>query len=265
MTRSLLFLLLTTICWADAVIDRTSVVKTTFDGRTETVPRRERVSIAKGNVRIEDLDLAEVWIVRADKGVLWYVDLRAGEVAEVPFDLIRERRDDLVSQLKECAARVTDKDLNAKYVEMLAQLGGGEAAAPEVALPGEKSDVAGRACERVTVKCGKLPVLDAMAARGCAWAADYWGAFAKILALPPGVPEALAKDGLFVMRGKVRMSFLLARVERTDEVTKVEEKAVDAGAFELPAGLKKIELPGFEAERGPKEAPKGGVEEDHPK
>ncbi len=265
MIRYALVLALCATALADVVIERTAVVKTTrVDGRVETVPRRERVSIQGGNVRIEDLDLAEVWILRVDKGVLWYVDERSGTFAEVPFDLVRARRLELVAQLEECAKRVTDKDLNARYQELLMQLGAIDGA-PEIAASGEKAEVAGRACERVTVKAGRIQVMDAFAATGVPGAPEYWTALGRIDALPHGVAEALAKDGRLPMKGKVRMTFLLARVERTEEVTRIEERACDAKEFELPAGLTAIELPGFEAERGPKEAPKGGIEQDQPK
>lgn len=265
MSRLLVALLLCASALADVVVERTAVVKTTrVDGRVETVPRRERVSVKDGNVRLEDLDLAEAWILRVDKGVLWYVDARAGTYAEVPFDLVRERRLELVAQVQDCAKRVTDKDLSARYQEMLMQLGAADEA-PEVSATDEKADVAGRACVRTTVKAGRIQVLDALSAKACPGAAEYWKALGRIDAVTPAVAAALAKDSLFPMKGKTRMTFLLARVERTEEVTKVEERACEAKDFELPEGLTKLELPGFEAVRGPQEAPKGGVEQDEPR
>ncbi len=265
MSRAFLVLVLCAAAFADVVVERTAIVKTTrVDGRVETVPRRERVSIKDGNVRIEDLDLAEAWILRVDKGVLWYVDARSGTYAEVPFDLVRERRLELVAQVQDCAKRVTDKDLSARYQEMLMQLGATDGA-PETSATGEKADIAGRPCERIAIKAGRIQVMDALAAKGCPGAAEYWKALGRIDAFSPAVAEALAKDGLFPMKGKTRMTFLLARVERTEEVTKVEERACDAADFDLPAGLVKFELPGFEAVRGPQEAPKGGIEQDEPK
>lgn len=265
MTRSLLVLFFCASTFADVVIERTAVVKTTkVDGRVETVPRRERVSIKDGNVRIEDLDLLEVWVLRLDKGLLWYVDARSGAYAEVPFNLVRERRLELIAQIEDCAKRVTDKDLTARYQDLLLQLGATDGA-PEVSSTGEKSDVAGHACERVTIKAGRTRVMDAFAARACPGAAEYWKALAKLDAFTPGVAEALAKDALLPMKGKTWMTFLLARVERTEEVTKLEERVCDAKDFELPAGLTKFELPGFEAVRGPQQAPKGGTEQDQPK
>ena len=265
MIRHSLLLALCATALADVVIDRTAVVKTTkVDGRVETVPRRERVSIQGGNVRIEDLDLAEVLVFRVDKGVLWYIDARSGTYAEVPFDLVRARRLELVAQIEECAKRVTDKDLNARYLELLMQFGATDGA-PEFAAPGEKAELAGRPSERVTLKAGRIQVMDALVAKGVPGAAEYWNALGRIDAFPHGVAEALAKDARFVMKGKVRMTFLLARVERTEEVTRIEERACDTKEFDLPAGLTPIELPGFEAERGPQEAPKGGIEQDQPK
>lgn len=264
MTRIALLLALSAAALADVVVERTAIVRTTrYDGRVETVPRRERVSIQGANVRIEDLDLAEAWILRVDKGVLWYVDERAGTYAEVPFDLVRQRRLELVEQIQDCAKRVTDKDLSARYQEMLMQLGAFDGA-PETTATGEKADIAGRACERVTVKVGRTPVMDALMAP-CPGAAEYWTALGRIDAFSPAVAEALAKEARFPMKGKTRMTFLLARVERTEEVSKVEERPCEARLFDLPAGLTKFELPGFESVRGPQEAPQGGIEQDEPK
>lgn len=265
MSRFSLVLLLAANLLADVVIERTAVVKTMrVDGRVETVPRRERVSIQGGNVRIEDLDLAEAWVLRVDKGLLWYVDERAGRYAEVPFALVRERRLDLVAQIEDCARRVTDGDIAARYQEMLLQFG---ASASEVVLSetGEKADIAGRSCGRVTVQAGRVPVMDAYCVSDCPGAAEYWSALARIDAFAPKVTELLSRNARFPMKGKTRLTFLLARVERTEEVTSIEERACDAKLFDLPGGLTNFELPGFEAVRGPQEAPKGGIEQDEPK
>lgn len=219
-------------------IERT-VRRTTIDwlGKREEIQRKEIVLVKGSNLAIIDLTFGERLIIRTDLKKIWKADPLAREYAEFTFDDAAALRKAALDDIRAAKARVPgttdEKDLEA-ILEGFDQF----ATAPKVEL---KSTGAQREVivngDRVRAS---VQVNDQMKAPG------WMEALAGIGAFHPSVAERLRDLGGVPVKGTLRYVLFLERVVEQFEATSARPREVADAEFELPSGLTRAPLKGFE-------------------
>ena len=217
--------------------------------RVREIQRTERVRLQGGSLVIEDLTFGTKLIVRGDKRIVWIADPLAGTCSELSFEQIAKRRQEMIDEILKAKERVAGSTEEKALTDIL--IGLGEFAAPpkaEVKENAKSEKVAGATCVgREVVIDGALQRLDVLVDPNLADALPYFDLMAALGAYPAPVTEALKKLGGFPLKGKLRYALFMDRVTADEEVTAIRREKSPAADFELPEGLKKIPLAGFES------------------
>lgn len=223
---------------AGVVIERT-VRRTSIDtlGRRSEVLRKERIFVKGGNLAIVDLTFGERLIIRTDRKTIWKADALAREYAEFTFEAAAARRKAGLDEIRAAKARVPGTG-DEKELEDLLQGFDQFAAAPTVELKasGAQRDVIVNG-DRVRLS---VQVNDKVQAPGWLDALAATGAF------HPAVAEKFKELGGLPSKGTLRYALFLDRIVEQFEVTSAQAREVADAEFELPAGLTRTPLLGFE-------------------
>jgi hypothetical protein len=219
-------------------IERT-VRRTTIDwlGKREEVLRKELVLIKGSNLAIIDLTFGERLIIRTDLKKVWKADPLAREYAEFTFDQAAALRKTALDEVRAAKARVPgtsdERDLEA-ILEGFDQF----AAAPKVELKasGAQSEVIVNG-DRIRAAVQVNPQVQAP---------GWVEALAAIGAFHPSIAEKLRGLGGVPVKGTLRYSVFLERIIEQFEATSAQAREVADAEFELPAGLTRAPLRGFE-------------------
>ena len=219
-------------------IQRT-VKRTSIDwlGRRQEVQRKELVLVKGANVAIIDLTFGERLVIRSDKKKLFKADPLAKEYAEFTFEeaaaLRKQAFDDVRSVKARVAGTADEKELEA-ILEGFDQF----ASPPKVELKttGAQREVIVNG-DRVRAS---VQVNEQVKAPG------WMEALAAIGAVHPSVAEKLRELGGVPVKGTLRYSLFLERIIEQFETTSVQAREVPDAEFEVPPGLVRAPLRGFE-------------------
>lgn len=219
-------------------VERT-VRRTTIDwlGKREEILRKELVLVKGGNLAIIDLTFGERLIVRSDLKKVWKADPLAREYSEFTFEEAAALRKTALDDVRAAKARVPgtsdEKELEA-VLEGFDQF----ASAPKVELKvsGAQREVIVNG-DRVRAS---VQVHDQVKAPG------WIDALAAIGAFHPSIAEKLRELGGVPTKGTLRYSVFLERIVEQFETTSAQAREVPDGEFELPPGLIRAPLRGFE-------------------
>jgi hypothetical protein len=221
------------------VVERT-VKRTTIDclGRREEVQRKERLLIRGGNLAILDLTFGERLVIRTDRQRIWKADPLARTYAEFSFDEAAARRKASLDEIRAAKGRVPgtadereldellqgfDQFASAPAVELKTS-----GAQRELILNGDRV----RLSVQINEKVRAPGWMDALAAAG---------------AFHPAVAQKLKELGGLPIKGTIRYTLFLDRVIEQFEVTSVQPREIADAEFDLPPGLTRAPLRGFEA------------------
>jgi len=223
---------------AGVVIERT-VTRTTLDwlGRREEVRRKERLLIRGGNLAILDLTFGERLLIRGDLKKIWKADPLSREYSEFTFDEAAALRKTALDEVRAAKARVPGTEDEKELEDLL--LGFDQyPQAPRVEL---KADGAQREVivngDRVRAS---VQVNEQLKAPG------WMGALAATGAFHPAVAGKMRELGGIPVKGTLRYSLFLTRVIEQFEVTSAAAAPIPDAEFELPPGLTRIPLKGFD-------------------
>ncbi len=230
----------------EAVTFERSVRLTLVDAlnRRREIHRRERVAVKGGNLAVIDLTFGERLVIRADRKKILKIDPLGGAYSEYTFDEAAAIRKRALDEIESARARVPG---TADEKELGAILEGYDrfAKPPSVELKSSGADrqllVNGdrvRLSVQVDEKVQSPGLFAALAAAG---------------GFPPDVAAKLKQLGGLPMKGTVRYVLFLDRVVERFEVTSVKAGEAADADFELPPGLAKVPLRGFER---PPDAPR---------
>ncbi len=217
---------------------------TTVDtlNRRREIHRRERVALKDGNLAVIDLTFGERLVVRADTKTIRKADPLGGTYSEYTFEEAAAIRKAALDEIASAKARVPG---TADERELEAILEGFDrtAASPRVELKASGAD-------RQVILNGDRVRLSATVDEKVPAPALY-DALAAAGAFPPEVAAKLRELGGLPVKGTVRYLLFLDRVIEQFEVTSVGG-APSAADFELPPGLTRVPLKGFERPAGRK-------------
>ena len=219
-------------------VERT-VKRITIDwvGRKEEIQRKERILIKGGNLAIFDLTFGDRLLIRADRKKIWKADPLAREYAEFTFDEAAARRKSALDMIRAAKARVPGTS-DEKDLEELLQGFDQFASPPQVEL---KSSGAQRELilngDRVRVS---VQVNDKIQAPG------WMDALAAAGAFHPLVADKLRELGGIPMKGTLRYVLFMDRIIEQFEVTSVQPREIADAEFDLPPGLTRVPLRGFD-------------------
>jgi hypothetical protein len=219
-------------------IERT-VKRTTIDwlDRRQEVQRKELVLVKGANLAILDLTFGERLIIRSDLKKVWKADVLAGEVAEFTFDEMAALRKAALDELRGARARVPgtpeEKELD-RILEGLDQF----AQAPQVDLKasGPQRDLIVNG-DRVRLS---VQVNDKLQAPG------WMDALSAVGGFHPAIAAKLKELGGLPVKGTIRYALFLDRIVEQFEVTATQPREIADVEFELPKGLVRTPLKGFE-------------------
>jgi hypothetical protein len=214
--------------------------------RRREIHRKERVSIKGGNLAVIDLTFGERLIVRTDQKKILRIDGPGGAYSEYTFEEAAAIRKAALDEIAAAKARVPGTP-DEKELESLLEGYDRFAKPPTAELKSSNSDrqvlVNGdrvRLSAQVDEKVKSPGPLAALSAAG---------------AFPPEVAGKLGELGGLPLKGTVRYVLFLDRVVEEFEVTSVKAGEAADADFELPPGLAKVPLRGFE--RAPDRPPEG--------
>jgi len=227
------------------VVERS--VRLTFTdtlNRRREVHRKEVVRLRGADVSITDLTFGERLVIRTGLKKVWKADPLAGTYSELAFDEVAAHRKRALDELRAVRARVPG---TADEREITAILEGLDdfAAEPRVEVR------ASGALREVVVNGDRLRA--SVEVDGKLKADGFFAALSAIGAFHPAVAAKVRELGGLPRKGSLRYVLFLDRVHEQFEVTAAREEAVADAEFELPKGLRRIPLAGFEpaAERHP--------------
>jgi len=219
-------------------VERT-VKRITIDwlGRKEEIQRKERILIKGGNLAIIDLTFGERLLIRSDRRKIWKADPLAREYAEFTFEEAAARRKAILDAIRAAKARVPGTS-DEKELEELLQGFDQFSLPPQVEL---KATGAQRELilngDRVRVS---VQVNDKIQAPGWMEALAAAGAF------HPLVADKLRELGGIPMKGTLRYVLFMDRIIEQFEVTAVQPREIADAEFDLPPGMTRAPLRGFE-------------------
>ncbi len=220
------------------VVERT-VKRTSLDwlGRKEEVQRKERVLIRGGNLAILDLTFGERLIIRGDLKKIWKADPLSREYAEFSFDEAAALRKTALDEIRAAKARVPGTSDEKELEDLL--LGFDQYPQPpqvELKADGARREVIVNG-DRVRAS---LQINDQLKAPG------WMDALAAAGAFHPAVAEKMKDLGGLPVKGTLRYTLFLDRVVEQFEVTSAVAGVIADADFELPKGLVRTPLKGFE-------------------
>lgn len=220
------------------VVER-SVKRISLDwlGRREEIQRKERILVKGGNLALIDLTFGERLIIRGDLKKIWKADPLSREFAEFTFDEAASLRKAALDEVRAAKARVpgtTDE----KELEDLLQAFDQYPSAPQVELKaaGAQRDVIVNG-DRIRAS---VQVHEQLKAPG------WMEALASAGSFHPAVAEKMKDLGGLPMKGTLRYTLFLDRIVEQFEVTSAVATAISDADFELPKGLVRTPLKGFE-------------------
>jgi hypothetical protein len=220
------------------VVERT-VKRVSIDwlGRKEELQRKERLLIRGGNLAILDLTFGDRLIIRTDRKRIWKVDPLARTYADFSFDEAAARRKAGLDEIRAAKARVPGT-ADEKELEDILQGFDQFATAPEVELK-----VSG--AQRELILNGdrvrlSVQINDKVRAPGWMEALSATGAF------HPAVAQKLKDLGGLPVKGTIRYALFLDRIIEQFEVTSTQSREIADAEFDLPPGLVRAPLRGFE-------------------
>jgi hypothetical protein len=219
-------------------IERT-VQRTSIDwlGRRQEIQRKEVLLIKGSSLSLADLTFGERLIIRSDLKKVWKADPLARRYSELSFDEVVAARKAAIDELRAAQKRVSGTDDGRELEGILEGLD--QFAVPprvELKVEGLKREVTVNGdLLRVSVH-----VHDHLRAPGWIEALSAIGAF------HPVVAEKLKELGGVPMKGTLRYVLFLDRVIERFEVTSVKTREIADAEFDLPPGLDKTPLAGFE-------------------
>jgi hypothetical protein len=223
-------------------------------GKVSEIHRRETVRVQGGAVAIEDVTFGTRLVIRPDRKLAWVIDPLSGTYSEVTFDALAERRRRVIADLTEARKRVAGTPDADDIDKVLIGLGVyGTPPKVELRENGRTEEVAGRACvgRELVVNATDKPI-DILIDPSLANPSGYFEALSALGGFHPALAEKLKALGGFPLKGKVRYALLLDRVLCEEEALSVARGEIPAAAFELPQGLKRVPLRGFDPDAGPK-------------
>jgi len=220
-------------------IERT-VKRTSIDwlDRRQEVQRKELVLVKGSNLAILDLTFGERLIIRSDLKKVWKADVLAGEYAEFTFDEAAALRKASLDNLRGARTRVPgtpeEKELD-RVLEGFDQF----AQAPQVELKesGAQRDLIVNG-DRVRLS---VQVNQKVQAPGWMEALSAVGGF------HPAIAGKLKDLGGLPVKGTIRYALFLDRIVEQFEVTATQPREISDAEFDLPKGLVRTPLKGFEA------------------
>ena len=225
---------------ANGVAIERTVKRTSIDtlGCKSEVVRKERILVKGGNLAILDLTFGERLIIRTDRKTIWKADPLAREYAEFTFEAAAARRKSGLDEIRAARVRVPGTTDEKELDELL--LGFEQyAAAPQVELKaaGLQRDVIVNG-DRVRIS---VQINDKIQAPG------WMDALAATGAFHPAVAEKLKELGGIPSKGTIRYALFLDRIIEQFEVTSAQPREIADAEFDLPAGLTRSPLRGFES------------------
>ncbi|HZE96960.1 MAG TPA: hypothetical protein VE981_08030 [Planctomycetota bacterium] len=219
-------------------VERT-VKRTTIDwlGRRDEVQRKERILIKGGNLAILDLTFGERLIIRSDLKKIYKADPLAREYAEFTFDEAAALRKTRLDEIRAAKARVPGT-ADEKELDDLLQGFDQFAAAPQVEL---KSDGLRR---EVIVNGDRIRI--SVDVNANLQAPGWMDALSAAGGFHPAVAEKLRSLGGLPSKGTIRYTLFMDRIVEQFEVTAAQAREIPDADFELPPGLVRTPLKGFE-------------------
>jgi hypothetical protein len=223
----------------DGVSIERNVRVTTIDwlGKKEELQRKDLVLIKGSNLAIVDLTFGQRLIIRPDLKKIWATDPLARSYSELTFERAAALRKEALDGVRSAKARVPgtgdEKELEA-ILEGFDQF----STPPRVELKtsGSQREVILNG-DRVRVS---VEVNEQVKAPG------WMEALAGIGAFHPLVADRLRELGGTPVKGTLRYVLFLERVIEQFETTSVRQRNIPDAEFELPTGLVRVPLKGFE-------------------
>lgn len=220
------------------VVERTvRLTLTDLLNRRREIHRKEVIRVRGADVSITDLTFGERLIIRSSLKKIWKADPLAGTYSELSFDEAAAHRKRAMDELRAARARVPG---TADERELTAILEGLDefAAEPQVEV---RSSGAAR---EVVVNGDRLRA--SVEVDGQLKADGYFEALSAIGAFHPAIAAKVRGLGGLPKKGSIRYVLFLDRVHEQFEVTAARGGDVADAEFDLPKGLKRIPLAGFE-------------------
>lgn len=223
---------------AGTAIERTVRV-TTIDwlGKKEELQRKDLVLVKGSNLVIIDLTFGDRLIIRSDLKKIWKIDPLAREYSELTFERAAALRKEALDDVRSAKTRVPGTG-DEKELEGILEGFDQFSVAPRVELKasGSQREVILNG-DRVRVS---VEINEQLKAPG------WMDALSGIGAFHPLVAERLKDLGGTPVKGTLRYVLFLKRVIEQFEATSVRQRDIPDAEFELPAGLARIPLRGFE-------------------
>lgn len=205
--------------------------------RRREIHRRERVAVRGGDLAVIDLTFGERLVIRGDKKRILRIDPLGGTYSEYTFEEAAAIRKAALDEIESAKARVPGT-ADEKELEGILEGFDRFAKPPAVELKSSGED-------RQVLLNGDRVRFSARV-DGKVRGPDPFAALAAAGAFPPGMEEKLRDLGGLPVKGTVRYVLFLDRVVEQFEVTAVKPGEAADADFELPPGLAKAPLRGFE-------------------
>jgi hypothetical protein len=217
--------------------------------RATEIQRREELIVGTNHVRIEDLTFGTILIIRLDARDALILDRSLKTYSQVTFDQIAQARKGFLDALRLAKERVkgTADEQDIERVERGFQ---------SYEVTGSSLDSTGRKEkdweEKQLLLNGKIQILRAyLDPTMVREAQTYFRALNALSCFGEGVRPAMENLPGFPIRGVIRYSLFLDRIESEEEVQSVRREAVGDDRFAVPQGWKRVPLPGIEPDPAP--------------
>lgn len=219
--------------------------------RVREIHRLERIKFRDGRLLVEDLTFGTKLIIRGDLRTVTVADPMSGHFSELSFERVAALKSAAIAGIRQARDRVAGSTDEERILFLLQGLG--DFPAPpkvEVRTTDRKETVAGRDCSgRELIVNGDIHYIDVVVDPSVTEAPAALALLASAGAWPPEIASAIQGLGGLPLKGTMRYSLFLDRVTSDEEVTAIRRGPVADADFEIPPGLKRVPLRGFEPEQ----------------
>lgn len=215
--------------------------------RARQVRRKEVLRIRGGDASLTDLTFGERLIIRSGARRVLKADPLGGVYSEYSFEEVHSLRKRALEEIRSAQARLAGSP-EAKDLEVLLEGYDQFKGDPKVELRVDRDG------NRSLLVNGDLVRLKVPAGAGMLPGAGYFEVLSHLGAFHPRVAAKLKELGGFPEKGTLRYVLFLDRVTEDYEVASVRKEEIPDAEFELPPGLRKVPLKGFEPEAEKKPA-----------
>ena len=232
--------------------EQTMNSKSTIPGTPANNIEKQKVFYKTGKMKMVNLEKDEIMIIRVDKELAWNIDKKKGTYTEMKFADMQEGMKQVGDAMKKKQSEMKDmppeqRAMMEKYMgkKMMGMMGDEGGMKISFKKTNETRTINGYKCYKVLYITNEEPLMEMWMTDKYQLGSEFIHLYKKMGMLKGELPEEAKNIKGFAIQSVVNMDLGMGKMESVTTVDKIVPQSISDSEFELPNGLKKIEMPMF--------------------